>query len=261
MSRIALVFVAILTAASSAAAFGPASDFANAADYQDGWIDGDDGGTGWNPDFPWTFNPQSAPFAIESSTSNGDGDSNGDDDIDTDGSAFKLVALNTSIGYAQRFLYPVPLLVGERVAFDFDAVGAGSLYFASCSLMEYEGGGNAQQRWAFHVAGDASDYAILDAAGTNSLGIPITDEGIHVEFDLTGADSYTSRVTPLGGTTLERSGTLASSGDISSFLCAIGGGGAGNYAAYFNSVVVPEPGALASARAAVAALAVLGKRA
>ncbi len=259
MIRIVLVFAAALGVAGSAAAFGPASDFANASAYQDGWIDGDDGGTGWNPLFPWTFSPTNAPFAIESSTANGDGDTNLDGDIDTDGKAFKLVALNSSIAYAVRFLNPVPLLAGERVAFDFDAVGSGASYFASCSLMEYVG--TPQQRWAFHVAGDAINYAMLDSTGLNSIGIPITDEGVHVEVDLTGSDSYTSRVTPLGGTTTERSGTLKSSGDVVAFLCAIGGGGEGAYAAYFNSVVVPEPGALLSTIAAVSALVVIGKRA
>ena len=257
--RIAFATAVVLGLAIPAAAFGPASDFADAAAYQDGWIDGDDGGTGWPAAYPWTFSPTNAPFAIASSTSNGDGDSNGDDDIDTNGKAFQLVALNASTAYAVRFLDPIPLLVGERVAFDFDAVGTGSLYYASCSLMEYVG--TPQQRWAFHVAGDATNYAMIDAAGMNSIGIPITDEGVHVEFDLTGANSYTAHVTPLGGAAVERSGTLAQSGDIVAFLCAIGGGGAGNYSAFFNSVVVPEPGSLVSALAAVATLALLGKRA
>jgi hypothetical protein len=259
MIRIALAAAIALGVAGPAGAFGPASDFANASAYQDGWIDGDDGGTGWNPQYPWTFSPTNAPFAIESSTVNGDGDSNLDGDIDTDGKAFKLVALNSSVAFAVRFLFPAPLEIGERVAFDFDAVGAGALYFASCSLMEFVD--TPQQRWAFHVAGDAANYAMLDTAGLNSIGIPITDEGVHVEFDLTGNDSYTSRVTPLGGTTTEHSGTLKSSGDIVAFLCAIGGGGEGAYAAYFNSVVVPEPGALLSTLAAVSALVVIGKRA
>ena len=174
------------------------------------------------------------------------------------GKSFKLVALNDALGYAIRFLDPVPLLIGDRVAFDFDAVGSGSLYFASCSLMENIG--TPQQRWAFHVAGDAANYAMKDSSGLNSIGVPITDEGVHVEFDLTGADSYTARVTPPGGATIERSGTLASSGDIIGFLCAIGGSGTGTSSAYFNSVVIPEPGALASALAAVAALAAIAKR-
>ena len=258
MKRVAVVCAIAFGVATAAAAFGPASDFADATAYADGWIDGDEGGTGWPADLPWTFLPTVAPFAIESSTSNGDGDSNADGDIDTAGKSFKLVALNDALGYAIRFLDPVPLLIGDRVAFDFDAVGSGSLYFASCSLMENIG--TPQQRWAFHVAGDAAHYAMIDSAGTTSLGIPITDEGVHVEFDLTGADSYTARVTPLGGATTVRSGTLASGGDITSLLCAIGGGGAGTSSAYFNSVVIPEPGALASALAAVAALAAIAKR-
>ena len=258
MKRIAVVCAIAFGVATAAAAFGPASDFADATAYADGWIDGDEGGTGWPADLPWTFLPTVAPFAIESSTANGDGDSNGDGDIDTAGKSFKLVALNDALGYAIRFLDPVPLLIGDRVAFDFDAVGSGSLYFASCSLMENIG--TPQQRWAFHVAGDAAHYAMIDSAGTTSLGIPITDEGVHVEFDLTGTDSYTARVTPRGGATTVRSGTLASGGDITSFLCAIGGGGEGISAAYFNSVVIPEPDALAAALGAVAALAAIAKR-
>jgi hypothetical protein len=252
------VAVLALCAASAANAFGPASDYADAAAYADGWTDGDDGGTGWNPDYPWTFSTAVAPFAIESSTLNGDGDSDGDGDIDTNGKAFTMVALNSSLYYAVRFLYPVPLQVGERVAFDFDAVGSGALYFASCALMEYTD--TPQQRWGLQVAGDATNYGMIDSTGVADLGVPIGDEGIHVEFDLTGADTYTSRVTPLGGASTERSGALAGSGDIVAFLCAIGGGGAGTYKAYFNSIVIPEPGATASALAAALAIAAARRR-
>lgn len=254
-----LVAIVALWMAAPAAAFGPASDFASAAAYGDGWIDGDEGGTGWDPAYPWTFSPTNAPFAAESSTGNGNGDTNGDGDIDTGNRAFGMIALNSSFNYAVRFLGAVPLLVGERASWDFDAVGSGAIYFASCALMEYVD--TPEQRFAIHIAGELANYQVIDAAGMVDLGIPVTDEGIHVEFDLTGADSYTSRLTPLGGTMIEHSGTLGGAGDIVAFLCAIGGGGSGTYKAYFNSVVIPEPGAVASALAAVAALAVLGKRA
>ena len=243
--------------ARDAAAFGPASDFASAAAYDDGWTDGDDGGSGWPALYPWTFSPTNAPFAVESSTGNGDGDTNLDGDIDTAGRAFTLVALNTSIAYAVRFFDPLPLQVGEHVAFDFDAAGAGPLYFASCALMEYVD--TPQQRWGVQVSGDATNYGIIDATGVADVGVPLDDEGVHVEFELTGADSYASWVTPLGGTTTARSGTLGGSGDIVGVLCAIGGGGEGVSKAYFNSIVVPEPGAAAAAFAAALTIA-LGKR-
>lgn len=253
-----VLLLGLLLLGTPAAAFGPASDYASGDAYDDGWIDGDDGGVGWPGEYPWTFNPTVAPLTVETSTANGDGDSNGDGDIDTDGRAFTLVALNSSLSAAVRFLYPVPLQVGERVAFDFDAVGAGALYFASCSLVEYTG--TPQERWALQVAGDRTQYAFVDATGTNDMGVPLSDEGVHVEFDLTGADTYTARVTPLGGATTERSGTLGGAGDIVSFQCTIGGGGSGTYKAHFNSIVVPEPGATASALAAALALTLAGRR-
>lgn len=252
-----VLLLGLIVLGAPAHAFGPASDDASGAAYDDGWIDGDEGGVGWNPEYPWTFSSALAPFAIESSTSNGDGDSNADGDIDTDGKAFTMVALNASLHYALRFLYPVPLQIGERVAFDFDALDADADFFASCAVMEYTG--TPQQRWALHVAGDRTQYAFVDATGTNDIGVPLSDEGVHVEFELTGTDSYTASLTPLGGATTQRSGTLNGAGDIVAFLCAIGGGGSGTYKAYFNSIVVPEAGATASAVAAVLAL-VLAKR-
>lgn len=259
--RHTLVAIVALSLAAPAAAFGPASDFASAAAYGDGWIDGDDGGSGWDPLYPWTFSPTQAPFVAASSTANGDGDTNGDGDIDTGGRAFGLLALNTSYNYAVRFFGAVPLQVGEHASWDFDAVGSGALYFASCSLMEYVG--TPQQRFAIHVKGDLANYQVVDAGGLVDLGIPVSDEGIHVEFELTGVNSYTTRLTPLGGATTLRSGTLGGAGDIVAFFCSIGGGGSSNggtHKAYFNSVAIPEPGALASMLAAFAALALCRKR-
>jgi hypothetical protein len=251
--RIAFVTAVVLGLAIPAAAFGPASDFADAAAYQHGWIDGDDGGTGF--DYPWTFSPTLAPFTVESSTQNGDGDSNSDGDIDTVGKSFTIRTNGNAIYAALRFLTPGPLQIGDRVAYDFDAVGFGIDGFANCDLTS-----QSAVRFDLRVTGGEVNYVILDAAGSNDSGVPVTDEGIHVALDLTGADTYTLRVTPLGGATTERSGTLAGAGDIAIFRCGIANDASGLNVAYFNSVVVPEPGAAAAALAAALALTIAKRR-
>ena len=243
-----------------AAAFGPASDYADDPAYGSGWTDGTGGGTGWPG--PWSFSPVSAPFTVESSTLNGDADSDGD--IDTGGLSFALVAMGPGTGYAERDFSPV-LQVGERVAFDLDAVGSSvdAHFYVECDLFDYVNPTAPVRRWGFQVSGDQADYLLLDAAGTTDLGIPVTAEGVHVDVDLTSTTTYAARITPRGGPRSTFTGTLASTGDVDAFLCAIGGGGGGSnvtYKGYFNSVVVPEPGAAASALVALAALALIGPR-
>jgi hypothetical protein len=252
------VLVGFAVSAGPAASFGPAIDSADAAAYDDGWQDGDEGGVGWPAAYPWTFSSGPSFYAIESSTSNGDGDTNADGDVDTDGRSFALVAAGSGTAYAVRF-FDASLQVGDRVAFDFDAVGVGDQFFASCSLMEYEN--PPQQRVAFHVAGNAANYALIADGGTIDVGLPITDEGVHVDIDVTGANTYAARIRSLAtGESVSGGGNMASTGDVVAFLCAIGGGGVGTSKAYFNNVYVSEPGATAAALAAIAALAQRARR-
>lgn len=71
-----------------------------------------------------------------------------------------MVALNASAHYAVRFLYPAPLHIGERVAFDFGAIDADADFFASCAVMEYTarvtplGGATTERSGALNGAGD-----------------------------------------------------------------------------------------------------------
>jgi len=97
----------------------------------------------------------------------------------------------------------------------------------------------------------------LDLIG---LGSPPADEGVHLDLELTSADTYElSLRSVVGGIPAQASGDLQGSGAITSLGYQLIGDGVPRQAC-LNRIVVPEPGAGAAGAAISGILAALAQR-
>ncbi len=147
--------------------------------------------TGWGS--PWSFSPASnngnTGFFTGSSTNNGASqptDPGNDGDIDSSGHiAFGLYANQNNTAIAVRSLNP-SLAVGQTLKIDMDngdEPGNSSVGF------NLRNGGTDRFEVAFR--GGSNDYVIVDSTGTSrDTGIHYTTQGLHIEFTLTGTDTY-----------------------------------------------------------------------
>ena len=134
----------------------------------------------------------------------------------------------------------LPLLISQQLGVDFDnglmqAGGSAGLYVRDSGV----------NRLGWRASSGATDYILTDAAGDHDSGIPLTTNGQHLEFTLTGPATYTLDVTPTGGTTSHFTGLLSGIqfGQIDEVqLFDSGAGTAPANDVYFNNLsFTPEP--------------------
>jgi hypothetical protein len=208
------------TATAALVAFDAADDSA----YDDGWSEGDNGGSGFGA---WDFevfdlgmNGVLAGFGLGSSTSNGSAPSG---HIDTGGRAFGLVSSPDDIALATRSFTGGPLAVGQTFTFAMDS-----------GFVAQNGDGNSAPavavglvssfnpmdlaRLSFRFDGDNANYVVDDMTMGRDTGVPFTDDGLQVAVTLTSENTYSLAID--GMSTL--SGTLFGSGDIIGFVVGSG---------------------------------------
>ena len=257
---LAAVLTGIITSSASASLI--AQDDASDPAYADGWTSGDNGGSGWGGG--WTFrngaNTQLFPpdgnssfYGSFANTSLGNnnpagvsGDSNLDGDIDTIGDeAWGLYANTSNEIYAVR-PFSGALSIGQTVAFDFDngnvttggvlGVRFVSNVSAPASSREFE---------VRFVGGDLS-YTHTNGGGFTTSNVGFSREGIHGEFTLTGANTYSLKLIRLqDGQIYNATGTTQVGNAITGIALRnqnAGCGGASN--GYFNSIAIPEPSSM-----------------
>ena len=133
------------------------------------------------------------------------------------------------------------LSIGQTFSMEFDngyidsgTVGLGLQNAAGVSL------------WEVYFVGGNPNYFNRDAAGQVATTVPFGDEGLHVDFTLTGLAAYTMTLTRRDGNTQTINGALIGDPDqniaqVHAFNFNAGSGDDHN--AYFNSMgVTPEPG-------------------
>jgi hypothetical protein len=253
--RILAIATGLLAAAVATPVTAAPTAYDDASDpvYDDGWSNGDAGGSGWGG-AAWVGLAPPAVYSVATSTANGDGDDDMDGDIDTGGRAWAITVSTLAVpANATRLLEPA-LASGQTltIEIDHDAVpepGAGGIRLTSSM---------GEQRFALIWYGSNQDYFVLDD-GFAAMGVPYTDEGLEIAFHLTGPDTYTVDLTPHGGSTTSRSGTLAPGVDVRHLILnATSSGAAETW--YFNSITVPEPAPAVSTVVALAALLALRRR-
>lgn len=256
--RVAALLIAAVFGSGLHAPASHAVDFAeDAADdpvYANGWQNGDDGGAGW--DGGWDFfrlgEASDVVYGIESSTLNGVGDPNGDGDIDTHGLAWKLSARNgANVGAERRFASP--MRVGDTFSIDIDVVDLPLHVFA---IIDFEGDVTSVPRMSFGMRDGAQNYHYYDAQGDTDSGVAVNENGLHVEFTVTGANTYTMLLTPRIGAPASHAGVLHGSGPITTVGVYLTADVSPNMrSAFFNSaLLVPEAGSDAAGATALASL-------
>lgn len=245
--RIALaVILGGVLAATSSHAANEATDNASDVVYNDGWNAGDNGGTGFGA---WTqsgsTNGSNGGYFVGSSTANGDGDSNADGDINTSGEALGIYANGGQSVSAVRGFTGGALSVGQTFIISFDN---GWLDTGSSDVLTLESS-TGTDRLSFFFTGGNANYELFDNSGFVNTGIGFSDEGMTLAVTLTGADTYSVLITPLGGGSATNiSGTLQNAGaPIDQVQVANNNAGSGgNFDFYVNSLqVIPEPSTMA----------------
>jgi len=264
MKTISFVLVALLVAGTAAVVRGdaaPALDTADDSAYDAGWTNGSNGGYGFDP---WSISINTTGGTFIGSSANNGGGSSGD--IDTGGESWGLWSSTNGDVNVWRVFSNGTLAVGEVFEIDLDngyIADGGSVGLG----LQNSGGANL---WEYYFVGGNSDYTINDNAGQWDSGIPWTEDGMSLSFQLTGATSYSVQVTAyfeggISSTNYNFTGHLIGDSDqnIARFhLWSYQAGGGSAYDFFANSAsVVPEPTTVTLlAGAGIALLAVRRRR-
>ena len=231
-----------LSAGPAARAAVLGADDAAAAAYNTGWTSGTNGGSGFGP---WILSPaqntNTSGFFVGTSANNGDGGGNAlpPSDIDVTGESWGIYANSGQTATALR-PFTGDLTVGQRLVFSFDngwIDTGGEVGFALA--------GAGEDRIQFFFTGGDQNYVLLDQAGIRDTLIPFIDEGMVVDFTLTGADTYSLTVVPHGATVRSFTGTLGGTAGDGIAAVRFFNDNAGSFSQrdlFVNSLaIVPEP--------------------
>ncbi|HWX21057.1 MAG TPA: hypothetical protein VN578_14245 [Candidatus Binatia bacterium] len=213
--------------------------------YNDGdsWNTDDNGGVGFGA---WALNADtsgggSGGFFVADSSGNGSGASG---NINTVGNkSWGIYANGGTMSEAVR-VFNAPLGVGQVVKLDLDngyintavenggGIGAGKVGFGLRN--------GATDVFEFYFTGGDTEYRMHDGSGASgSTSILFTDGGLHIEFTLTGATTYSVTTTPNGGSPSTFTGTLAASGPVDTVrFFNYSAGSNSPHDAYFNSLEI-----------------------
>ncbi len=250
IKKLAWGFVLVAAIATVRAA-NVASDNANDATYTgtSSWSTGQNGGSGFGA---WTLasdaNGGSAGFFLAGS---GDTDLNG---IATGTHAWGTFAngANFQDAVAFRGFTGGSMLVGQTFSISMENGGVqtgGSAGFTlrTGNTTTTAGDYNTGSRFELFFLGGGSNYSIVDSTGVRDTGIGFTDGGLTMSLTLTGTDTYSFSLSPVGGSTTTLTGTLAGTAGAGLDSFAMFNRDAELANVYFNSVglsAVPEPSTL-----------------
>ena len=131
--------------------------------------------------------------------------------------------------------FDTALGVGDTLKVDMDTgfIGTGTVGFG----LRNTPGAN---RFELLFVGGNTNYTVIDSTGSHDAGLGFTDEGLHVEFTLTAADTYSVTIYRLSdNASVTMSGTLSSSGAIDRFRAFNADAGSGSTNdAYFNNLSI-----------------------
>lgn len=252
-----LCVCAILGSACPTQAANTAFDSASDTVYDNGWQNGDNGGSGFAPWVLLTLGSNSGHF-VASSTGNGDGLDDGstrgaanDRDIDTNGRAWGMYAsLDASMdgALAYRGLTGGPLSIGQSIQIDMDN---GYIQPAGVNTVGVQFLVSDGNEAFFRFKGGDSTYELLSnnftTIDTTTLGF--ADEGMTVSLTRTGFATMVLTATLRNGDTQTVPLTMTGSAgaDVIGVLMNNDSAGPGSsHDAYFNSIrVIPEPASAA----------------
>jgi hypothetical protein len=238
-----VVFAAVLAGGQSRAA-SHASDNASNGPYVDGWQMGDNGGFGFAP---WALAANGGFVGIGSSTANGDTAAPAGDIDSAGGRAWAMGSKSGAepgpLGQP-RAIRPFvgALSVGQHVSFDLD----GYAYVANSDELRVNLENAAGARWFMAIF--AGGIVVSDGPSSPGRRVSTTPtvEGMHVDFLLTGPDTFTASVRVLDGrdaVVVEGSLFGAAGSGVDQIAFDVGPSFGPVDAFYLNNLAVtPEPG-------------------
>jgi len=227
---------------------GCRTSVAHEYEYNDGWQTGDDDGgitfDSWILGTTGGSGSQNGHFIGNSTNNNAcaspSGDTNGDNDISLFGEAWGIYAND---GFAADAVRPFgdPVGKGGKVSIHMDNGCVQTGGTVGITLQNSSGNVLAE----FYLVGGDANYTVNDAAVSNS-GVAFTDEGLIVEYTVTGLSTYdlkitrlaTGAVTTLTGRTFKNPAGGQAPGRIRPFNANAGSGA--NNDAYFNQLRLCE---------------------
>ena len=203
----------------------PVSSFASLAQE----VDGSDGFG--------VFSSVSAPGTTDSNRGSFIGSS------DVGSQSWGFYASNSNISEAFFDIGGGALSVGQTISFRMDN---GSINTGGSIGWGLQNAANNNNRFEFYFTGGDSTYRYQDSAGSaESAGIGFTSGGIDFAFTLTGTNTYSIDVQPIGSSVSNFTGTLTGTSDSGvdrlRFFNYNAGSGSG-HDLFLNSIsVIPEP--------------------
>jgi hypothetical protein len=192
MWRCLVLGVLVLLSPASARAAEPAWDNASQEDYSDGLQTGDDGGGGFGY---WIVRTVNGKTGVGSSTANGDAVAPAGDIDSTGGRAWWASSGKTNFGGVVAVRPLVGALgVGQHVSFNVDGICSAP----NSDILVVTLGNAAEARWGMTV----HEFGTHATDGRTPSGTRVasdTREGMHVDFALTGADTFAASVRVLDG--------------------------------------------------------------
>jgi hypothetical protein len=135
----------------------------------------------------------------------------------------------------------------------FSALAAGETFSADFDNGFIDNGGSEGVRladsstgftmWQFLFTGGQNVYQVFDGRGFVDTTLPFTDDGLHIDFTLTGTTTYSATIREADGATQTLSGSLANAGNVSQFAFFDHNGGFQQVNNVYanNLAIVPEP--------------------
>ena len=238
-----------------------ASDSATDPAYTTGWGPGTNGGSGWGGAWSMVNQTNVAITATNGGrgwfTGNSTGNDNTAGDTNADGDigakAWGLFSNTSNVGsppaantdqiFAVRPLAAM-LQIGQTLSFDMDNGNVATSQVVGMRLLSSATDVNTRVFEIRFVGGDAN-YSLI-ATPNAATTVPFTREGVHVDYTLTGSNTFSLKATRLvDGSVFTTTGTNANANSIAAvaFKNQLAGTGA-TADAYFNNLTlstVPEP--------------------
>jgi len=138
------------------------------------------------------------------------------------------------------------LTVGQTLSVQFDN---SSIQSGGTVGLGFQNISNGNNRLEFFFIGGDSNYTYIDNGGSSDSGVGFTSSGLTLDFTLTGTDTYSLDITPIGGSTTNLSGTLggtALSGVDRLRIFNFNAGSGSGFDTYANNIsIIPEPSSIA----------------
>jgi hypothetical protein len=209
------------------------------------WNDGDNRGFGFGP---WQFASTSGNAGIfigDSMQNGGPPDQFGFQSQGINSPNGRSWGVFANSGGAADAVRPfaAPLSIGDTFSADFDN---GFIDNGGSEGIRLGDSGTSATLWQLLFTGGENVYQVFDGRGFVNTTLPFTDNGIHIDFTLTGTTTYSVTIREADGPVETLSGSMANPGSVSLFAFFDHNGGfqQTNNAYANNLLIVPEPSSL-----------------